>query len=310
MFMITHKNFSRCYRSKPKLVNILCPIAKINNKDLITIGSMHMKEIKFSSNTVSPVPCRHTVFGFINHLLLRTGLGILFFLPLGLFAQFEDQPSPLRGLKSLILKINEMDSDPTIDMVIRENIRHGLTESLQQAGLIIVDPAYADYMPELEISKRVVSINNFSIASITIELNQMADVLRYPEKNTTQRVVTWKRATMGLFPVQSSDQIVRGIGQHIDGFIKEYIAANQEPAPDQVENPPPDALSSPAPTSPLSSSSQRMADNPPSVKSPSTQSPPAPTHIDLGYGPFPFTPGQSLPNAGNSATPERVAPRP
>ncbi len=236
----------------------------------------------FSLLSISSPPPRHRHSQFAADQFIRLCflLGCLF--PLVIAAQPGDQSSPLRGLKTMSLKINEFDRDPTIDMVIRENLRFSLTESLQQAGLMVVAPEYADYLPELEITKRVVSINNFTVAAINIELIQWAAVLCHPEKNATQRVVTWKRATMGLFPVQSPEQAVRSVGQHIEAFIQEYLAANQSPSDPQTTEKQPDSQASisASPHAPADTENSATPSPPPLPK-------PLPSILDLGYGAFP-----------------------
>ena len=149
----------------------------------------------------------------------------------------ELEKATLRGLPGVNVFVNGLGTDIEQEGLTKEQIQTDVELRLRKAGirvLTVEEVRNTEIKPVLMISVltfRSKALSDFlggSVYSysINIELNQTASLKRAADQQYL--VITWSDNAVGMTTSKALRTIRDGVGDYVDKFINDYLAANHK----------------------------------------------------------------------------------
>lgn len=141
----------------------------------------------------------------------------------------------LRGLPGVNVYISGLNSDIEQEGLTKEQIQTDVEVRLRKAGIRVLsfeETRKSTSKPILMIqiltlrSKALSELLGASVYSysISIELNQTANLKRFPDNEFL--VITWSDNAVGMTTAKSLRTIRDGVGDYVDKFINDFLTVN------------------------------------------------------------------------------------
>ncbi|MCH7958757.1 MAG: hypothetical protein IID08_01410 [Candidatus Hydrogenedentes bacterium] len=143
------------------------------------------------------------------------------------------EPSSLRGLKGVLVVIEDLHPDARTIELTRQSIQDAVEDRLRDAGIRIftVPERLADTRkPYLYVNCNVIAVPDIELTvfSIDVESHQLVTL-----QNGDEAVaLTWAKSYLGAQGNERAAQKIQDtVGELVDRFVSDFLAVNLSPLP-------------------------------------------------------------------------------